>query len=232
MKMSGCLVRLRPSISLGRRRGCSETSARRLACPLWDSQSMASQGIGAPSTSSQGAQDRWPRHSSTSSRLSTKLAFLSLGSLAFFYCLAPFWGPTSPSSKSSTCLFFLKSGLTLSPRSAGSCGGRGGRLTKTWVLGTSFEVDPLFLLAIKPPRPILYFRSMPFSSSSSELAPTLATVNFGRRATESQSSSVSKSKSSTSLSATLSSSSRWNWSILASRDNCTKAISSLGIATS
>ena len=37
IKRSGCLVRLRPSISLGRRRGCCRALARMVTCPLWDS---------------------------------------------------------------------------------------------------------------------------------------------------------------------------------------------------
>ena len=122
----------------------------------------------APSTSSQGAHKRWPRRNSTLSRLSMDWALLSLGSLVFVCCLTPFWGPTSPSSRSSTTLFFFKFELAFSPTSVGIWGGGGGRLIGTWVLGASFEVYPLFLLANWPFRPVLCFRSMP-SSSSSEL---------------------------------------------------------------
>ena len=129
MKRSGCLVCLRPSISLGRRRGCCWVSARMVACPLYDSQSVASQEMEAPFTSSRAAQKRCPRRNSASSRLSIDLAFLSLGSLVFFCCLVPFWGPTLPSSKSLTGLFFLKSGLIFSPRSVESWGGGGRRKT-------------------------------------------------------------------------------------------------------
>ena len=126
---------------------------------------MASHGMGAPSIYSQGAQVRGPQWTSALSRLSTDLALLSWGSLAFFCCLAPFLGATSPSSKSSTGLFFLRFELACNPRSVGS-GGEGGRLGGTWVLGTSFKVDPLFLFTIKPLKPVLYFKSMPYFSSS------------------------------------------------------------------
>ena len=34
------------------------------------------------------------------------------------------------------------------------------------LVGTSFEVDPLFLFTIKPLKSVLYFKSMPSSSSS------------------------------------------------------------------
>ena len=164
MKRSGCLVCLRPSISLGRRRGCCWVSARMVACPLYDSQSVASQEMGAPFTSSRAAQERCPRRNSASSRLSIDLAFLSLGSLVFFCCLVPFWGPTLPSSKSLTGLFFLKSGLIFNPRSVGSWGGGEEedweefgswgpllRLTlcSCWPLsplGRSFVLDPCLLL--------------------------------------------------------------------------------------
>ena len=170
-------MRLTPSMSRGRRRGCSRASTRIVACPLWDSQSVVSQGMRAPFTSSQGALVRYPRRTSASSQLSIDLALLSLGPLVFFYCLAPFGGASSPSFKSSIGLFFLKSGTSFSLRSAGSAGG-GGRLGITWVLGTSFEVCPLFLFAIKPLKPILYFKSMS-SSSASELVSGRATINLG-----------------------------------------------------
>ena len=229
IKRSGCLVRLRPSMSLGKGRGCSKALARMVACLLWDSQSVASQEMGAFSTSSRRAQERCPQRNSASSRLSTNLAFLSLGSLVFFYCLAPFWGPTSPSSKSSTILFFLKLGLAFSLRSVGSWGGGGGRLGGTWVLGASFKVNPLFLLANRPFKPILYFRSIP-SSSSSKLVVTWATINFGGWAVENLSISVSEFESYTGLSSTPSSSSKQNFSISSSRDKREDAISSSTIA--
>lgn len=61
MKRLGCLVHLSPFISLGRKRGCYRALARMVACPLWDSQSVVSQGMGAPFTSSRRAQMRCPR---------------------------------------------------------------------------------------------------------------------------------------------------------------------------
>ena len=124
MKRSGCLVRLRPPMSWERRRDCSKVSTRWVACPLWDSQIMASQGMGAPSIFSWRAQVCGPWHTSALSRLSTDLALLSLESLAFFCCLAPFWGATSPSSKSLTGLFFLRFRLACSLRSVGGWGRR------------------------------------------------------------------------------------------------------------
>ena len=156
------------------------------------------------------------------------LAFLSWGSLAFFCYLAPFLGVTSPSSKSSTDLFFLRFRLACSPRSVGS-GGGGGRLGGTWILGTSFKVDPLFLFAIKPLKPVLCFKSMP-SSSSFELVVTWATTIFGGRATENLSDSVSESESCTGLSCASSFSSKWNLSISSSRDKREDAISSFTTA--
>ena len=183
---------------------------------------MASQGTRAPSTSSRGAQVHCPRRSSASSRLSTNLALLSLGSLALLCYLAPFGGATSPSFMSSVGIFFRRSEMAFSPRSIRSEGGGEGRLGVTWALGASFKVCPLFLLAIRPFRPILCFRSMPYSSS--ELVSNLATISFWGCVVESLSDSVLESKTSTGLSGTPSSSSRWNWSISASRDRRWKLI--------
>ena len=47
MKRFDCLVFLSPSISRGKRRGYYKASAKYVACPLWDSQSVASQEMGA-----------------------------------------------------------------------------------------------------------------------------------------------------------------------------------------
>ena len=55
--------------------------------------------------------------------------------------------------------------------------------------GASLEVDPLFILASRPFKPILCFRSM-LSSSSSKLFVTWATISFRGRATKSLSDSV------------------------------------------
>ena len=185
--------------------------------------------MGAPSISSLGDQVRCPHRTSASSWLSTDLTFLSLGSLALLCCLDPFWGTTSPSSKSSTGLFFLRFELACSPRSVGG-GGEGWRLRGTCVLGTSLEVCPLFLLAIRPFKSVLCFRSMP-SSSSSRLVSIWAIINLRECAAESQSRSASKSESSTSLISNSPSSSKRNLSISASRDECVEAISFLGVAT-
>ena len=68
-----------------------------------------------------------------------------------------------------------------------------------WILGAFLEVDPLFLLANRPLKPILYFKSMP-SSSSSKLFVTWATINFRGRAVENLSNSVSEFESCTGLS--------------------------------
>ena len=92
------------------------------------------------------------------------------------------------------------------------------------------EVDPLFLLASRPFKPILYFRSMP-PSSSSKLFATWATISFRGRAAESLSHSVSESKSCTGLSRTPSSSLKWNLSIFSSRDKQEDAISSSAATT-
>ena len=142
MKRSCCLIRLRPSMSLGKRRGCSKALARKVVCPLWDSEIVASQGMGAPPNSSRKAYVRGPRRAlaPVSSLISTEGARLSL---TFLGCFAPFGGIISPSSPSCAFLFFFKSGQGSSPSTA-TRGGGGGRLGGTWVLGTSFEVDPLF----------------------------------------------------------------------------------------
>ena len=162
-----------------------------------------------------------------SSRLSTEGALLSL---AFLGCFAPFGGITSPFSTSCTFLFLFKSRLGSSPTAVIGRGG-GGRLRGTWVLGTFLEADPLFLLASRPFKLVLYFKSMP-PSSSFELASTRATINLGEWAAENLSKSASESESSTGLSGTSPSSSRWNWSILTLRDKGVEVISSLGVATS
>ena len=161
-------------MSLGRRRGCSKASVRRVACPLWDSQIVASQGMGAPPNSSRRTHVRDPRHASAliSSLLSTEGGRLSLTFLSYF---APFRGIISPSSPSCAFLFFFKSGQGSNPSTV-TGGGGGGRLEGTWVLGTSFKGDPLFRLANRPFKVDLYFKSIP--SSSSELVSTRATINL------------------------------------------------------
>ena len=106
MKRSCCLVCLRPSMSLGKRRGCSKALARKVVCPLWDSEIVASQGMGAPPNSSRKAYVRDPRHASApiSSLLSTEGGYLSL---TFLGCFTPFRGIISPSSPSYAFLFLF-----------------------------------------------------------------------------------------------------------------------------
>ena len=225
MKRLGCLVFLSPSMSRGRRRGCYKALARYVACPLWDSQSVTSQEMEAPSNSSRGDQVRCPLRTTASSRLSIDLALLSLGSLAFFCCLA-YWGSTSPSSKSSTDLFLLRFGLACNLRSMGRGGGEG-RLARTCTLGASLKDCPLFLLAIRPFKPDLYFRSMP-SSSISWLVSIQVTINLRECAAENRSRSASESDNSDGLVGTSPSSLKRKWSISASRDEWVESISSLG----
>jgi len=164
MKRSGFLVARSPSMSRGRRRGCCRASARKDACPRWDSQRVASHGIGAPSSSRLGDQMHCPLPIVASSRLSTDLVLLSFSSSPFFCCLA-YWGPTSPSSNSSTGLFRLKLGIGCS---AGSTeGGRGGgSLAGTCSLGASLKDYPLFLLDMSRLSPDLGFKPIPFFSTS------------------------------------------------------------------
>ena len=147
----------------------------------------------------------------------------------FLGCFAPFGGITSPSFTSCTFLFLFNLGLRSSPTMVTRRGG-GGRLGGTWVLGTSLEADPLFLLARRPFRLVLCFKSIPLSSS--KLVSTRATINLEEWAAENLSKLASEFESSTSLFGTSPSSSRWNWSILASRDKGVEAISSLKEATS
>ena len=164
-------------MSLGIRRGCYRALARYDACPCWDSQRVASHGMGAPSNSNRGDQVRNSLLRAASSRLSTDFVLLSLGSLPFFYYLA-FWGPTSPSSSSSTGLFCLRFGMGCSAGSVEGGRGGGGRLAGTCSLRASLEDYLLFLLDMRPLRPDLGFRSMP-SSLISWLVSIRATISSG-----------------------------------------------------
>ena len=154
-------------------------------------------------------------------------AFLSL---TFLGCFALFDGITSPSSTSCTFLFFFKSGLGSNPTAVIGRGG-GGKLEGTWVFGTSLEADPLFLLASRPFRLVLYFRSIP-PSSSSKLVSTQETINLEEWVAENLSKLASESESSTDLFGTSPSSSRWNWLISALTDKGVEAVSSLRVAIS
>ena len=153
-------------MSLERRRGCSRASTMWPARPLWKSRTEVSQRMAAPSTSSRGDQVRCERHTSAlfcSSQLSTEMDLPSLGSLATFCYLAPFWGPTSLSSSSWTCLFPFRSGIAFSPRLAGSGGGSVGG---TWDLVASFEVDTLFQVAMRSLKLLFPLLNAILSSSS------------------------------------------------------------------
>ena len=205
-KRSGCLTLFKASMSLGKRRGYSKASTMWAECHRWNSLMEAFQGMVAPSTSSQGDHVHcWIRTLALlcSSLLSMELALLSLGFLAVFGCLAPFWGTTSPSSNPCSFLFFLRFGIGSKPRSV--VGGRG-RLRGIWDLGMSFDVNPLFLPAMRSLRPFLVFKEI--SPSSLELVLTWAITSLGEWATEDLSSSPSKSESSTSLSGASSSPSK------------------------
>ena len=165
-------------MSRGKRRGYCKASTRYDACPRWDSQRVTSHGMGAPSNSSRGDQVRCSLLRAALSRLSIDFALLSLGSLPFFCCLA-FWGPTSPSSSSSTGLFRLKFGMGCNAGSVEGGGGGGGREVGTCSLGASLKDYPLFLLDIRPCRPDLGFKSMP-SSLISWLVSIRATISPGK----------------------------------------------------
>ena len=178
--------------------------------------------MGVPSSSIWGAQVCCCRHTPASSLLSTEVVLLSLRSLIVFYCLVPFWGATSPSSNSWPGLFFFKLGLASNPRSVVR-GRRGGRIVGVWILGTSFEVPPLFLLDIRPFRLDLFFRSLP--SISSDLESIRVITDFGKWAEESLSDSVLESESSTGFSSAISSSLKRNWSISSSNDKRKEPIS-------
>ena len=172
IKRSSCLIFLTMSMSLGRRSGCSKASAIWAEWHLWNSLTKAFQGMVTPSTSSRGDQVRCWRCTSvpiSSSWLSIEVDLLSLRSLAVFYCLVPFWGAISPSSSSYIGLFFFRFGIACSSRSVRSKGRKGRRMGGTWDLGTSFEVDPLFLAAMRSLRPLFPQFNAISSSSSSEV---------------------------------------------------------------
>ena len=177
MNKLGYLVRRMDSMSLGRRRGFCRACARWLVWPLCASHIEASHEIGTPSNSIRGAQVCWGRSTSTSSLLSTDVPLLSMESLAIFCCLLSFRGAISPSSSSWFALIFFKFGMACRPRSVG--GGGEGRTTGSYILETTFEVPPLFLLANKPFKPSLFFRSIASSSSSDSKSIWAMTNSFG-----------------------------------------------------
>ena len=145
IKRSGYLIFFISSISLGRRSGCSKTSTIWVEWPCWNSLTEAFQGMAALSTYSRGDQVRcWRRTSAPicSSRLSTKVALLSLGSLAVFCCLVPFWGATSPSLSSYAGLFFFKFGIACSSRSVGIEGKEGEEWEELRTWGLLLNLTP------------------------------------------------------------------------------------------
>ena len=214
------------SMSLGRRRGCYRACARWLAWPLCASHIEASYEMGAPSIFIRGAQVCWSRLTLASSLLSTDVPLLSLGSLAFFFFFwLSFQGATSPFSSSWSGLIFFKFGMACRPKSVRGWGGRGGRTTRGCVLGASFELPPLFLLANRPFKLGLFFKSIA-SSSSSDFGFIRAMTNYSGWMEERLVDSVSESEISTGFSNAPSSSMKRNWFISSSRDSREDAISS------
>ena len=180
--------------------------------------------MGAPFISIRRAQVRWGQRTSASSLQSTKVPLLSLGSLATFCYLLSFRRATSPSSNSWSGLLFFKFGMACRPRSVGR--GGGGRTTWGCVLGASFELPPLFLLASRPFKPGLFFWSISSSSSSSDSESIRVITNCFRWTNERLADSVPESKVSTGFSDSPSSSTKRNWSISFFRDSREDAISS------
>ena len=173
IKRSCCLIFLTTSMSLGRRSGCSKASTIWAEWPLWNSLTEAFQRIAAPSTSSWGDQVRFWRRTYAliySSQLSTKMDLLSLGSLAIFCCLVPFWGATSPSSSTCIGLFFFRFGIAFNLRSVGGRGGRGGKVGGTW---------PLFLAVMRSLRPLFPRFNFISSFSSEEVLSGRAITKIG-----------------------------------------------------
>ena len=131
---------------------------------------------------------------SISFRLSTDGALLSRCSRVVFCCLPPWRGPTSPSSRDLTGLFFFRSGLAFKPRSVGICGGAGGRSECVWLLVGAFEVCPLPRVAISSHK---LFPLEPMLSTSSSEEPSEQAITIGGASiTEFLSGSPSASKSS------------------------------------
>ena len=171
---------------------------------------------------SRGAQGRWGRRTSTSPLLSTKLPLFFLGSLVTFCCLFSFRGASSPSSSSWSGLLFFRLGMANRPRSMG--GGRGG-ITGVCVLGASFELPPLFLLASRSFRLGHFFGSI-CSSSFSDSKSTWVIINCSGWTEDMLTDSVSESDMSTGFSDGPTSSTKQNWSISFSKDSWEDATSS------
>ena len=181
----------------------------------------ASYGMGAPSISSRGAQVHWGRHTSTLSLLSTEAPLLSLGSLATFCCLLSFRGATSPFSSSWSALLFFRFGMASRPRLGR---GGGGGIIGGCVLGSSFELPPLFLLASRPFRLGHFFWSIS-SSSFSNSESIRVIINYLGWMDDRLTDLVSESKMSTGFSDGPTSFSKRNWSIFSSKDSQEDTIS-------
>ena len=147
---------------------------------------------------------------------------LSLGSLAIFCCLFSFQGATSPSSNSWSGLLFFRFGMANRPRSVGE-GGWG--IIGGCVLGASFELPRLFLLASRPFRPGRFFWSI-CSSSSSNSESTQVIINYLGWTEDWLTDSVSEFEISIGFLDDPTSSTKRNWSISSSKDSREDAISS------
>ena len=97
-------------------------------------------------------------------------------------------------------------------------------------MGTSFDKDPLFLLAMRSFKPFLGFNAIP--SSFFKVVSTCAITSPGEWAAEDLLSSPSEFETSTGLPSASSSFSKRNWSISASKEKLEEVVSSLEIATS
>ena len=101
---------------------------------------------------------------------------VSTRSLATFYCLLSFRGANSPFSSSWSGLIFFKFGMAYRPRLVG---GEGRGIAGGCILGASFELPPLFLLASRPFKPSRFFWSISSSSSSDSESIQVITNYFG-----------------------------------------------------
>ena len=188
--------------------------------------------MAAPLTSSRGDQLHCERRTSElfcSSWLSTEVDLLFQGFLATFCCLAPFCGLTSHSLSFWTGLFFFRSGIAFSPRSARNGGVGAGSVGETWDFVASFEVDTLFRVAMRSLKLLFsLFNAISPSSSLEELSGWVITKG-GEWTPECLSVSSSTSEMVTIGAHGFSSSSKWNLSTSSSSDRREEAISSSGV---
>ena len=152
---------------------------------------------------------------------------LSRGSLATFCYLVPFWGLTSPSLRSWTDIFFFRSGMAFSPRSMGIGRKGGGRVRGTLDLGTSCEVVPLFLQAIRFLRLLFSQFNVIASSSSLEVLSRWTTIRAGKWTLKCLSASSLAFEMLTMGASWISPSLKWNLSISSSSDRWEKETSFL-----